>query len=294
MASLLILKRRIKTTQNISKTTKAFQMIAASRLKRAQEATLSARPYVEKLTGMSVGISKRVSPDNLDKYMILNKSDKKLVVLIAPDKGLCGGLVTNLAKETLNFYKENKNTDFITVGKKAGGIVRLLGGSAIASFDFGTTLPKYSAMYPIMSLIDDHFLNNKAGSVYLIHSEFNSVFSQHPFTKKLLPVSFEASEKKEEEIRPATATSGQTEAVFEPSIAELLPGLIRHYLEMSVFQAFLESYLSEQAARMLAMQNATDNAIDMIDELKLLYNKSRQEKITSEILDISGGVFANA
>ncbi|MEK9208365.1 MAG: ATP synthase F1 subunit gamma [Patescibacteria group bacterium] len=288
MASLLILKRRIKTTQNISKTTKAFQMIAASRLKRAQEAALSARPYVDKLTGMSVGISKRVSPDNLDKYMILNKSDKKLVVLIAPDKGLCGGLVTNLAKETLNFYKDNKNTEFITVGKKAGGIVRLLGGSAIASFDFGTTLPKYSAMYPIMSLIDDHFLNNKAGSVYLIHSEFNSVFSQHPFTKKLLPVSFEASENKSSEQKV------DTEAVFEPSILELLPGLIRHYLEMSVFQAFLESYLSEQAARMLAMQNATDNARDMIDELKLLYNKSRQEKITSEILDISGGVFANA
>ena len=288
MASLLILKRRIKTTQNISKTTKAFQMIAASRLKRAQDAALSARPYVEKLTDMSVGISKRVGMDNLDKYMIINKSDKKLVVLIAPDKGLCGGLVTNLAKETLNFYKDNKNTEFITVGKKAGGIVRLLGGSAIASFDFGTTLPKYSAMYPIMSLIDDHFLNNKAGSVYLIHSEFNSVFSQHPFTKKLLPVSFEASENKSSEQKV------DTEAVFEPSILELLPGLIRHYLEMSVFQAFLESYLSEQAARMLAMQNATDNARDMIDELKLLYNKSRQEKITSEILDISGGVFANA
>ncbi|EKD87213.1 MAG: hypothetical protein ACD_37C00001G0002 [uncultured bacterium] len=297
MASLLILKRRIKTAQNVSKTTKAMQMIAASRLKKAQEAALSARPYVEKLTNMSNGISQRVNADSLDKYMIPNGTDKKLVILISPDKGLCGGMITNLARETFNFYKENKNTEFITVGKKANGITRILGADVIASFDFGTTLPKYGAMYPIMNLVDDYFLNKKSGGVYLIYSEFNSVFSQHPFTKKLLPVQFEAVEGKQEahsaSVRQAQdKSSGQAETLFEPSVNELLPGLIRHYLEMSVFQTFLESYLSEQAARMLAMQNATNNAKDIIEELKLLYNKTRQEKITAEILDIAGGAYA--
>jgi F-type H+-transporting ATPase subunit gamma len=136
-----------------------------------------------------------------------------------------------------------------------------------------------------MNLIDENFLNNNVGMVHLIHSEFNSVFSQHPYTKKLLPVSFENTDNKKEEV--------EAETIFEPNIKALLPGLIRHYLEMSVFQGLLESYLSEQAARMLAMQNATNNAKDMIEELKLLYNKSRQEKITSEILDISGGFIAN-
>lgn len=286
MASLLILKRRIKTAQNVSKTTKAMQMIAASRLKKAQEAALSARPYVEKLTDMSNGISQRANVQNLDKYMIPTDSEKKLVVLVSPDKGLCGGLITNLARETLNFYKENKNSEFITVGKKANGIAKILGVNVIASFDFGTTLPKYASMYPVMNLIDDYFLNKKTGSVYLIYSEFNSVFSQHPLTKKLLPVQFEES------IVNNQSSIVNSETLFEPSVNELLPGLIRHYLEMSVFQTFLESYLSEQSARMLAMQNATNNAKDIIEELKLLYNKTRQEKITGEILDIAGGAYA--
>lgn len=287
MANLLLLKRRIKTAQNVSKTTRAMQMIAASRLKKAQEAALSARPYVVKLTEMSVGISKKVKPEQMDKYMIPNETSRKLIILISPDKGLCGGLVTNLARETLNFYKDNKDSDFITVGKKAEGIVKILGGNAIASFNFGTTLPKYSAMYPIMNLIDDNFLNKKYGEIILIHSEFETVFSQKPFVKKLLPVEFK------EEITTGT-NALNSDMLFEPSVSELLPGLIRHYLEMSVYQALIESYLSEQSARMLAMQNATNNAKDIIEELKLLYNKTRQEKITNEILDISGGVFANA
>ena len=133
-----------------------------------------------------------------------------------------------------------------------------------------------------MAIIDEYFLNKKVSEIYIANSNFVSVFSQKPTVKKLLPVQFENTED----------TTNQT--LFEPSAQELLPGLIRHYLEMSVYQAFLESYLSEQSSRMLAMQNATDNAKDIIEELKLAYNKSRQEKITNEILDISGGVFVNA
>lgn len=281
MASLLTLKRRIKTAQNVSKTTKAMQMIAASKLKRAQDAALSARPYVEKLTSVSTSISKRVDPENLNDYMkSLTNDEHKLAIVIAPDKGLCGGLVTNLGRELLNFSKENKKASFITVGKKANGILNIIGGENIASFDFGTTLPLYEAVYPAMSLIDDYFLNKKVSEVYILSSKFQSVFSQIPTVKKLLPATFEETQ------------GHDLQGVFEPSAQELLPGLIRHYLEMSIYQTFLESYLSEQAARMIAMQNATDNAKDIIEELKLLYNKSRQEKITNEILDISGGVFA--
>lgn len=284
MASLLALKRRIKTAQNVSKTTKAMQMIAASKLKRAQESALSARPYVEKLTSISNSMSKRIDPDNLNDYMkTLTNKNEKLVIIIAPDKGLCGGLVTNLAREVFNFAKENKNITYVTVGKKAHGVANLIGGQTAASFDFGTTLPSYDAVYPIMAIIDDYFLNKKVSEVYIANSNFISVFSQAPSMKKLLPASFE--EVKEEK---------DSETVFEPSAQELLPGLVRHYLEMSVYQAFLESYLSEQSARMLAMQNATNNAKDIIEELKLLYNKTRQEKITNEILDISGGAFISA
>ena len=283
MASLLILKKRIKTAQNVSKTTKAMQMIAASKLKRAQDAALSARPYVEKLTNISNEISQRVDSDDLNEYMKKQTDNpEKLLLIIAPDKGLCGGLVTNLARELLNYSKENKNISCISVGKKANGIVSISGRQSVASFDFGTTLPSYDAVYPIMSLIDDYFLNKKVMEVDILNSNFQSVFSQIPSVKKLLPLQFEKNQE----------NNGQT--LLEPSAVELLPGLIRHYLEMSIYQALLESYLSEQSARMLAMQNATDNAKEIIEELKLLYNKSRQEKITNEILDISGGVFAYA
>jgi len=283
MANLNALKRRIKTAQNVSKTTKAMQMISAGKLKKAQEAALSARPYVTKLTQISTNISQRVSEDDLNDYMKrLTESNEKLMIVVSPDKGLCGGLNTNLTRELINFYKENKNTTFITVGKKANGMVNAIGGSTVASFDIGTTLPSYDLVYPTMKIVDDYFLNKKVSEVFILNTTFTNLFTQKPFVKRLLPAVFEAKEE------------SKMESIFEPSAKELLPGLIRNYLELSVYQAFLESYLSEQAARMLAMQNATDNAKEIIKELKLMYNKQRQEKITNEILDISGGVFANA
>lgn len=283
MATLLNLRRRIKTAQNVSKTTKAMQMIAASKLIKAQEAALSARPYVDKLTNLSNGISQKVDSEDLNEYMKKQTDGpEKLLLIIAPDKGLCGGLVTNLVRELLQYTKENKNISCISVGKKAIGAVNISGRQPIASFDFGTTLPSYDMVYPIMTIIDDYFLNKKASEVYILNSNFQSIFSQIPSIKKLLPVEFEKNQENNGQI------------LFEPSAIELLPGLVRHYLEMSVYQALLESYLSEQSARMLAMQNATNNAKDIIEELKLLYNKQRQEKITNEILDISGGMFMYA
>lgn len=278
MANLLVLKRRIKTAQNVSKTTRAMQMISASKLKKAQDAALSARPYVDKLTNLSTAIAQRIDEEDKNDYMKTHtERDEKLVILVSPDKGLCGGLNTNLARESLNFIKTHKKAKFITVGKKANGIATLIGAEVEASFDIGTTLPSYDLVYPVMQIVDDHFLGKKVSEVYIINTNFDSLFSQKPFVKRLLPASFDTEEE------------NATETLFEPNAKELLPGLLRHYLELSVYQSFLENYLSEQAARMLAMQNATDNAKEIIEELLLLYNKERQSKITSEILDISGG-----
>lgn len=277
MASLQGIKRRIKTAQNISKTTKAMQMIATSKLKKAQDAALSARPYVGKLTEVANGISRKVDSDNLTEYMKeLSVTNEKLMIIIAPDKGLCGGLVTNLGRELLSFSRENKNTRYITIGKKAIGITNIIGGEIVASFDVTTTLPPYELVYPVMKLIDENFLGKKVSEVYLLYTDFQSLFSQAPKIKKILPAIFESEDS-------------LGDSLIEPGASEILPGLIRHYLEMSLYQSFLENYLSEQSARMIAMQNATDNANDIIEDLRLLYNKTRQEKITNEILDIAGG-----
>jgi len=276
MANLLSLKRRIKAALNVSKTTKAMQMIATSKLKKAQDAALSARPYVEKLTQISQNLTAKLENKNIHPYMrVSSEKNKTLLVAISPDKGLCGGLITNLTRELLNFDPENKNNVFLTIGKKIETPAANLNKPILASFKFGTTLPTFDMVFPILNIIDDHFLNKKVNSVKILSTNFISVFSQRPNIKNILPIEF-----------PKEETS--TFTIFEPSAEELLPNILKHYLEMTIYQNLLESFASEQAARMVAMQNATDNAMEIVEELQLLYNKGRQEKITNEILDIGG------
>ena len=275
MANILILKRRIRTAQNVSKTTKAMQMIAASKLKKAQDAALSSRPYTQSLTSLLQRAISKTDEEDKNVYMRRSENNKALIILISPDKGLCGGLITNLTRDVVGINPD-KNTKFIAVGKKAESIVSKVGSEMIASFSFGTTLPAFYSVYPIIRIANDQFVSNEVSSIKIIHTEFSTIFSQKPKTLNLLPIEIA------EEI-------GENLMIFEPSLEEILPSLIKKYFEMRLYQTFLESYLSEQAARMLAMQNATDNALEIIEELKLDYNKQRQEKITSEILDIGGG-----
>jgi F-type H+-transporting ATPase subunit gamma len=277
MATLLILKRRIKTARNVSKTTKAMQMISASKLKKAQDAAVSSKPYVEKLESLSKNLSEKIDKDNLHKYMQTPSSKAKLLIVISPDKGLSGGLVTNLIREVYKYTSSDK-VYYITIGKKAETAVSLLNKDIIASFPFGTTLPQFDIVYPVAKLINEYFLGSKVSEVKILSTKFSSVFSQVPELKQILPVKLELQEK-----------VNNAPTVFEPNVSELLPDLLQHYLEMLIYQGFLESYASEQAARMIAMKNATDNALDIISDLQLEYNKTRQEKITNELLDIGGG-----
>ena len=278
MATLLVLKRRIKTAGNISKTTKAFQMIAASRLKKAQNAAVSSKPYVEKLDYLSKGISGKIDKDNLHEYMkTQTDANAKLLIVISPDKGLSGGLVTNLMREVLHFSTTGK-VYYITIGKKAERAVASLNKEIIASFPFGTSLPDFATVFPILKLVNEYFLGKKVSEVDILSTKFTSVFSQVPSVTTLLPIKLTEQ-----------AAADKSVTLFEPSADILLPTLLRHYLEMVIYQSLLESYASEQASRMIAMKNATDNALDMISELRLDYNKTRQEKITNELLDIGGG-----
>ena len=283
MATLIVLKRRIKTAKNVSKTTKAMQLISASKLKKAQEAAVLSKPYVGKLDELSKRLSQKVDRENMSEYMKKPEStNSKLILVISPDKGLCGGLVTNLVREVINMENKNKNV-YISVGKKAETYLSSFGKEIIASFPFGTTLPAFDTIYPIAKIVNDYFLQKKVNEVIIVTTKFVSVFSQVVHISSLLPISL----SKEKDIIVS-------DMQFEPSTEELLPDLLNHYLEMMLYQSFLEAYASEQASRMIAMKSATDNALDIIGELNLLYNKSRQEKITNELLDIGGGSFAYA
>lgn len=252
-----------------------MQMLAASKLKRAQDATLASRPYVDKLTEMSNTLSYRV--ENVAAHPFLQRrsdTDKKLLIVIAPDKGLCGGLITNLARE-LYAISRDKNFLILSVGKKIERHVAKLTNEVVATFPFGTTLPTRDAVFPITNIVEEYYLTSKVNSVHVLSTHFVSIFSQKPILAPLLPLSLDSKNE----------TSTQT--LFEPSVSAILNTLLKHYLEMALYQHLLESFVSEQGARMIAMQNATDNAKEIIEELTLSYNKARQAKITSEILDIS-------
>lgn len=281
MANISIIKRRIQAAQNVSKTTKAMQMIAASKLRRAQEAALSMKPYVENLTMLAQSLSTKIEEESLHPYMKYQKDiNKTLLIVLSPDKGLCGGLITNLMREFFQYRNLDKNIEYITVGKKIEPKVITLNNEIIASFPFGTTLPTFDMVYPIFHLIEEHYLNKTVNKVVIISTRFSSVFTQIPKATTLLPI-----------ILPGnTDLKLESLYLFEPTVDEMLPTILKHYLEMNLYQHLLENYLSEQASRMIAMQNATDNAKDIIEELRLDYNKSRQAKITSEILDISGAI----
>ncbi len=283
MADTLALRRRIKTAQNISKTTRAMQMIAASKLKRAQNAVTSSRPFVEKLSEVTFNLTpKQATNAELHPYMQERKATgKTLYVFIGPDKGLCGGMVTNLIREYVKV--RNTNAVFIAVGKKLQGPLAAAGKNLLASFIFGTTLPSFQNVLPIIDIINEQYLGEKVDKVKIVATHFGNVFSQTPQTIDLLPV------RQTEKV----ATLSQ-ETLYEPSKAELLPSILKRYIEMILFQQFLESYASYNAAQMIAMQNATNNAKDIVSELQLLYNKARQEKITKEILDISSAAVALA
>ena len=178
----------------------------------------------------------------------------------------------------INQDKNDKNIKYLTIGKKIEKIPARLGKEIVASFNFGTTLPIFDMVYPMAKIIDDHFLNKRVANVKILYTHFLSVFSQVPRVETILPI----------KIQNANGSGKETPqfTLFEPSPKEILPSLLRHYLEMVLYQYLLESYLSEQAARMVAMKGATENAEEIIDYLKLEYNKQRQEKITNEILDI--------
>lgn len=281
MATLISLRRRIRAAQNVSKTTRAMQMIAASKLKRAQDAALAGRPYVSKLTELAQEVTLRTTDAQKHPYMQLSvDTNQTLLIAISPDKGLCGGMITNILREFFGYTRDNKETEMIVVGKKLENQVVKLPNEVLATFHFGTTLPTFDVVFPIINLINDYYLSGKVSSVKVLYTDFVSFFTQSPKVVQLLPIALpEVTEEK-----PTNEFM-----LYEPNLSEMVPTLLKHYLEMSLYQYFLETYLSEQAARMLAMQNATNNAKDIIDGLKLEYNKTRQAKITGELLDIIGG-----
>lgn len=284
MATILTLKRRINAAKNVSKTTKAMQMIAASKLKRAQNAVSASKPYVSKISEILENLIAEAKKGYTHSYLTpTNKTGKTLLLVLSPDKGLCGSLIANILKEFMLYQQNVKDSSYILVGKKLEGHVVHLNTEIVAAFPFGTKLPSFASVYPLLQIVDEYYNGGKVDSVKILTAEYINIFTQKPKVTDLLPIKINEAKKDTEQK--------ETEDdfyLFEPNKKVLLDSLLRHYLEMSVYHQLIESFLSEQASRMMSMQNATDNANDIIEDLQLEYNKTRQAKITSELLDITG------
>jgi F-type H+-transporting ATPase subunit gamma len=283
MASERLIKSRIKSAKNISQITNAMQMVAASKMKRAQNAAISGRPYTEKIAQMTAAFVAKIDPGK-HPLLNINSNGMRLFVLISTNKGLLGGLNTNLFRQLTKWYGADvlDNTVFATVGKK--GEHFLVRTKKQLSVDFSDTLPFTNVIPALTKYITDGYLKQEFNEVTLIYNNFISALVQEPMQKKILPISqFSQSKENNEDVKN---DKNSFEFIIEPGIDEILDQLLISYLENQVRDAVYEAEASEHSARMMAMKNATENALELIDLLTLEYNKARQEKITFEIADM--------
>jgi len=285
LANIRLIRRRIKGTQSTAKITRAMEMIATSKMRRAQERGLAGRPYSGKIRQVLADLAALpVEGEALHPLLQRRPVNKIAIVHITPDRGLCGGLNTNLNRKTASFILEqNITVTLITLGRKGRDFMRRHGRDIRAEFIGIGDRPSLLDTLPISRIIVEDYTNQVVDMVYLVYAQFISTMVQRPLMQQILPV------------EPAAIPRAQNvDYIYEPSPEVVLGELLPRFVEMQVYHAILESIASEQSARMVAMRNATDNANELTQELTLMYNKSRQESITKELLDITGGAAALA
>jgi F-type H+-transporting ATPase subunit gamma len=279
------LRRRIRSISSTAQITKAMQMVAASKMRKAQQAALAGRPFVQVLYRIQREATTRMREFN---HPLLEVRDvrKRAVILIGADKGLCGGLNSNLFRLVAEF--DPQSTIFIAAGRKAAQFIARTGRQLAAEFVYADT-PRLAEARAISAFARDLFLRKEVDEVRIIATRFVNTLTQNPLCVEFLPVGQIKAMKipgvrSEEELAADT-----TEAVFEPNPNAVLAYLLSHYLDIYVYQTLLNAKASEQSARMVSMKNATENAETLIKDLTLEYNKLRQGNITKELLEIAGG-----
>jgi F-type H+-transporting ATPase subunit gamma len=285
MASTRDLRRRIRSIKNTAQITKAMQMVAASKMRRAQQAALAGRPYV-RLMNSVLGEVTAAAGDFVHPLMETRPGRQRGIIVVSTDKGLCGALNSNLLREAGRHDRET--TRYITAGRKAAQYVVRTKRRLVAEFTFKDA-PLFGEARAISKCAQDMFLSEEVDQVDILFTNFISTLTQKPELRSFLPV----GEMKGLEVgldgdrEEGELLKGVTEFVFEPSPARVFGALLPHYLNYQVYHILLEAKASEHSARMVAMKNATDNAQQLIKDLTLEYNKLRQANITKELLEIT-------
>lgn len=279
MPSTRDIRRRIKSVKNTAQITKAMQMVAASKMRKAQAAALAGHPYVQLLNRMLVALHGRVIP-NAHPLLEEREVKRELVLVVSTDKGLCGGLNTNLFREITKF--DAAKTDFVTIGRKGKQFVARTKRNLLADFELNDQ-PSFLQVKQVSQFIVEKFLSGEVDKVSILFSRFVNTLTQEPRIATILPLAaLPVNRDLEEEPRDDGA-----QFIFEPDEEAVLDKLLPYYIHYGVYQAVLDARASEHSARMVAMKNATDNAKTLVKDLTLEYNKVRQAAITSELLEIT-------
>lgn len=293
MASAREMRLRIRSVKNISQVTRALQAVSASKVRKAIHALMGTRPYASKAWQVLRHIAAQPGRGTLHPLLTQRAEVKNtLVVVISGDRGLAGAYNTNLVRYVFReFGKYPTPVRYIAVGRKGRDLLIRRRYSVMADFSNIPAAPTFADVSAIGRLAVEEFLSGRADEVYLVYTNFYNMVKQEPEIKKLLPLDVESEQ---EHVAFETSRKLAAAYVYEPAEREILDQIIPRFTALQVYQSVLESQASEHAARMVAMRNATDNALELVGALQLQYNKVRQQSITSDMLDIAGGAEALA
>ena len=295
MAGSKEIRNKIKSVQSTRKITKAMEMVAASKMKKAQDRMRASRPYVQRLFEIMLHIE-RANTEYRHPFLVAREQVKRVgAIVVTTDKGLCGGLNTNILRMVLNAHRDWRakglEVDYVAIGSKGLSFLQRMGGKVVASAVGLGDRPHLDRMVgPVKTLIDE-YLEGRIDEVYVFFTSFVNTMKQEPRQGRIVPIprQFRTASG---EFRRAEIGEGSWDYIYEPDAQVLLDGIMLRYLEAIVYQMVNENMASEQSARMVAMKAASDNAGKIISELQLIYNKTRQAAITKELSEIVGGAAA--
>ena len=295
MAGSKEIRNKIKSVQNTRKITKAMEMVAASKMKKAQDRMRATRPYVEKAFNIAMHISK-ANTEYRHPFLVVREPVKRVgAIVVTTDKGLCGGLNTNVLRVVVQQHKEWRakgvDIDYVAIGSKGLGFLQRMGANIVSSAAHLGDRPHLEKLVGPMKVLLDEYLDGKIEEIHIYYTNFVNTMRQDPRHGRIVPIP-EEYRTATGEVRKVEVSAGTWDYIYEPDARELLDGMMRRYMEAIVFQMVNENMASEQSARMVAMKAASDNAGKIITELQLIYNKTRQASITKELSEIVGGAAA--
>jgi F-type H+-transporting ATPase subunit gamma len=285
MAGAKEIRTKIKSIQNTQKITKAMEMVAASKMRRAQDRMHAARPYAEKIRNVVAHLA-HANPEYRHPFTVEREARRVGFIIVSTDRGLCGGLNVNMFRAAVqamaDWRQQNVEIDLSVIGSKALGFFKRLGGNIVSEASHLGDRPALTDLIGAIKVMLDAYEEGRLDRVFLVHNEFVNTMTQQPVVEQLLPL-----KPSEEE-----ALTHHWDYLYEPDSKDVLEVLLVRYIESLIYQGVVENIACEQAARMVAMKAASDNAGNLIDELQLIYNKARQAAITQEISEIVGGAAA--